>query len=472
MTDNQKDTERFGADAQAYNDGFTQPSALTDDLPTNTAANAKQPFTGNWQNYSTPTNHLQAPYPNMQYNQTPNYNPPLPKDKVRPDGVLYGADEVYDAPKTEGIKHSAVYLCIILIVFAAFVMGIFALGYFGVIKPDSAQTFTSLAARPESDEKYTIEQIGQYVRPAIVDVYCFAESVSDDEIDSSLAYASGSGIIISDDGYIVTNQHVISGAVQIEVVVYDEALQDDEFRSYTATVVGYDAKTDLAVIRINASNLTAAELGDASEAVLGEQVVAIGNPSGYSGTLTTGIISGLNRSIRTEATGYHMTCIQTDAPISPGNSGGALVNMYGQVIGITSSKIADTTVEGIGFAITINEAKPIIDDIINYGYVRGRYRIGIDFYDGYYNETYAVEGVLIAGIREDSDVYNTELKIGDVITEMNGVKVSNYDDITEALEGCVAGDKVKAKVFRLNEDTSVEEFEIEFELIEDRSGDY
>ncbi len=429
------------------NDFFSQQSFAAPNIPP--------------QNFQNIPPYMQQFQQNMPVNQ-----------KVRPENTAY-AEMSYTDSMIQPSKKSIVQLCVILIILALFTVGVFALGYFGAIKPDSSKSVVQLMSRPEEGEKYTIEEIAEYVRPAIVEIYCFSQKISSDEVDAAAAYATGSGVIISEEGYIVTNQHVIGGAAQIEVVLCrDSSSGNEPMNSYTARVVGYDSKTDLAVIRINATDLDVAVFGDAHSAVLGEQVVAIGNPSGYAGTLTTGIISGLERKIRTESTGYDMTCIQTDAPISPGNSGGALVNMYGQVIGITSSKIADTNVEGIGFAITVNEAKPIIDDIIEYGYVRGRYRIGIEFYGGFYDDTYAVSGVYITGIREDSDVYNTELKIGDIITEMNGVPVADYDEINEALEGCVAGDRVKAKVVRINEDSSVEEFEIEFELIEDKSGDY
>lgn len=414
-----------------------------------------------------------TPMPTMPVQPADAYKP---IEKIRPENEAYAQSDFAEIPQNKKIKGSVAFVFITLIILALFAIGIFALGYYGIIKPDTSQSMTALASRPVDGEPYTVEQIGEYIRPAVVEIYCFSEKVSDGHIDASKAYATGSGVIISEDGYIVTNQHVISGAVQVEVIVYDEnntaAEESEGLQSYTATVVGYDAKTDLAVIKISASNLVAAQFGNSDEAVLGEQVVAIGNPSGYAGTLTVGIISALNREVRTEATGYYMTCIQTDAPISPGNSGGALVNMYGQLIGITSSKIASTNVEGIGFAITVNEAKPIIDDIIELGYVSGRYRIGIEFYSDFELEMLAVEGIYITAIREDSDVFNTELKEGDVITHVNGVAVNDFDSLTAALEGFEAGDVVHASVVRIDEDYNMEEFDIEFELVPDTSGDY
>ncbi len=430
----------------------------------------------NFQNHNIP------PYMPQYINGVPMPTMPVqpvadnaPHEKIRPENEVYSQTDFAEIPRDKKIKGSVAFVFVTLIILALFAIGIFALGYYGVIKSDASQTMTELAARPADGEQYTVEQIGEYIRPSVVEIYCFNERISSNEVDASSAFATGSGVIISQDGYIVTNQHVISGAEQIEVVVYDEDDNSDiyeDMQSYTATVVGYDTKTDLAVIKISASNLVAIELGDAEQAKLGEQVIAIGNPSGYSGTLTMGIISGLNRKVRTESTGYYMTCIQTDAPISPGNSGGALVNMYGQLLGITSSKIADTTVEGIGFAITVNEAKPIIDDIIEFGYVSGRYRIGIEFYDNFEVEMLAVKGIYITNIREDSDIYNTELAVGDVITHVNDIAIDDYDSLTEALEGFEAGDRVTAKVVRIDEDYNMEEFDIEFELVPDTSGDY
>ncbi len=324
----------------------------------------------------------------------------------------------------------------------------------------------------DSDEKYTTEGVAAAVRPSVVEIYTYSDKKYEN------AVGTGSGIIMNDDGYIITNAHVLEGAESYKAVTYDG-------QSYEVSVVGKDNKTDLAVIKISdASELVPAQFGDSDNVKLGEQVMAIGNPCGLSGSVTGGYVSGLNRKIKADSTGFEMDCIQTDAAISPGNSGGALVNMYGQVIGITSSKYVSSSYEGLGFAITINEAKPIIDELIANGYIAGRYKIGISFYDVlyapfiFYEQTgfdypEDMEGVLIGGIDEECDISGTELQKWDFITEIEGQKVTDYDSIMSALDGKKANDKVKAHVVRITDnDGGKEEFDIEFTLLPDTSGNY
>ena len=233
----------------------------------------------------------------------------------------------------------------------------------------------SLDNRPAPDEEeYTdgvlsTEEIAAKVRPSVVGIQTYRTEYP------MQVYGTGSGIIMSSDGYIITNAHVVSGATGGILVILDN---DEE---YEAEVVGIDEKTDVAVIKIDASNLTAAEFGNSDELVVGERIVAIGNPTGMNlaGSVTQGIVSGLKRliTVTNEDTGeaIEMEAIQVDAAINPGNSGGALINKYGQVVGINSSKLSSTQIEGIGFAIPISTAKPIVDetrDLVSYGYVRGR----------------------------------------------------------------------------------------------------
>ena len=224
----------------------------------------------------------------------------------------------------------------------------------------------SLENRPAADEEeYTdgvlsTEEIAAKVRPSVVGIQTYRTEYP------MQVYGTGSGIIMSEDGYIVTNAHVVSGATGGILVILDNN------EEYEAEVVGIDEKTDVAVIKIDASNLTAAEFGNSDELVVGERIVAIGNPTGMNlaGSVTQGIVSGLKRliSVTNEETNetIEMEAIQVDAAINPGNSGGALINKYGQVVGINSSKLSSTQIEGIGFAIPISTAKPIVDDLIAY----------------------------------------------------------------------------------------------------------
>lgn len=298
----------------------------------------------------------------------------------------------------------------------------------------------------------TTKQIHQKVAPSVVGIQTYAANNLTNVIDSE-----GSGIIMTADGLIVTNQHVIEGAVAIKVI-----LENGE--SYEATLVGADSKTDLALIKINAAGLTAAEFGNSAMLEVGDKVVAIGNPGGlaFAGSTTEGIVSGLNREI-TELYAYDITCIQTDAAINPGNSGGALANEYGQVVGITSAKITGSGYEGMGFAIPIHEAEPILAELQANGRVTGRPAIGIDYVPGEIideiaSRIYGVPtGIIVRGVREDSDAYAKGLQEGDIIHMVDDVVIKGITDIQYALSLHAAGDTVTLNIFRrdmLNDDSS------------------
>lgn len=324
----------------------------------------------------------------------------------------------------------------------------------------------------DSNGKYTSEGIAAAVRPSVVEIYTFSDK------NYEQIYGTGSGIIMNTDGYIITNAHVLENSQALTAVTYDGS-------EHKASVVGRDAKTDLAVVKIDADlSLVPAEFGNSDEVVLGEQVMAIGNPGGLAGSITGGYVSGLNRKIKADSTGFEMNCIQTDAAISPGNSGGALVNMYGQVIGITSSKYVSSSYEGLGFAITINDAKPVIDELISNGYVSGRYKIGITFYGkGYaaaafetetgFDYPQDIDGILITSLDDKCDISGTELQPWDFITEIEGKTVTDYDSVMDALEGKKADDTVKAHAVRITDKNGGrKEFDIQFRLMPDTSGDY
>jgi len=420
---------------------------------------------------------MPPPQMNQQPFQTPAYNPYPPQPPV--------LQETLAEESTSGTK--LVYICAIALAVILIFFGIFCIirdiqrgtSSGGYVAGDIVEVHIGTQNKPDVDPvyvdengRYTTEGIAQLVRPSIVEVYTY----EDEQTASTIGL--GSGIIISGDGYIVTNTHVLEGGTYYQVKLSDESV-------HTAALVGRDAKTDIAVLKIAETGLTAAALGNSDEVVLGEEVVAIGNPAGLSGTISNGIVSGLNRPIRTDTTSYEMNCIQTNAAISSGNSGGALVNMYGQVIGITSSKYVSTTYEGLGFAITINEALPIIEELISKGYVGGRVRIGISFYSTLDNYSiymfeqsmgYALpenlEALWIDEVAEDCDVSNTDLRPGDFIYEVNGMEVSDYDTLCAAIDGQEAGDTVVAKCLRLDEKGKEHRFTISFKLMEDTSGDY
>lgn len=271
----------------------------------------------------------------------------------------------------------------------------------------------------------------------------------------SSASASGSGVIISEDGYILTNNHIVntsstssyyqvSQANKVTVKLYN----DDTI--YDATIVGTDETTDLAVIKIEKTGLPAAELGNSDSVKVGEFSMAIGNPLGMESTVTAGIISAVNRTITSDNRNY--TVIQTDAAINSGNSGGALVNSKGQVIGINTLKLSGTGIEGIGFAIPINSTVDIYKQLISDGKVKRPY-IGISGRD--INEQTAkqyklVEGVYIVSVEPYSSAEKAGLKSYDVITEVDGKKITSMDELNEIKNSHKIGDIINLKVYRDN----------------------
>ncbi len=291
-----------------------------------------------------------------------------------------------------------------------------------------------------TDGKLSATEVYKMASPSVVGIVQYQYSYSFEPA------GSGSGIILSEDGYIVTNAHVIDGAEMVKVVLYNE-------EEYEAVIVGSDKQTDIAVLKIEANNLVEAEFGDSSQVEIGETVYALGNPGGLSlqSSFTDGMISGLNRVITTDDSIYSMTVLQTSAAINPGNSGGALINEYGQVIGITSSKIVSTDYEGIGFAIPTEQAKPIIEEIINNGYVSGRARLGITgtTIDSVTAKYYDVpEGVQIITIEEDGSLFGTEAKVGDIIIAYNGEDVTRMEDLQGFLAESKPGDEVELTLYR------------------------
>ena len=258
---------------------------------------------------------------------------------------------------------------------------------------------------------------------------------ADENTDEMVEQGSGSGIIISTDGYIVTNQHVIDGAQEVSIILNT----GDEI---TAQIIGQDVKTDLAVLKIDTDKtLTAAVLGDSTSVQVGELAVAIGNPMGqeFSGSVTAGIISAVNRTMTIENRTYNL--LQTDAAINSGNSGGALINQYGEVIGINSVKLSESGVEGMGFAIAISEAKPIIDDLMSNGYVTGRPLVGISVQETKY-------GLFVASVQENSGAADAGLQEGDLIISVDGQKVSSTTEINDLRDQKKPGDTMVFRVLR------------------------
>ena len=296
-----------------------------------------------------------------------------------------------------------------------------------------------------TDGALTVKQISEKVRASVVGVTCQSTA----NFSSS---SVGSGIIMSEDGYIITNNHVIEGMTTIQVVL-------DSGETYDARLIGSDSRSDLAVIKVNATGLKPAEFGDSDKLEQGDPAIAIGNPAGLQlqNTVTYGIISAINRDIIVED--RTMTLIQTDASINPGNSGGPLVNEFGQVIGINTVKVGISYYEGLGFAIPMNTAKPIIDELISRGYVKGRPSIGISgttlserdsmFYG-------LPAGLLIDYVHPYSDAFKKGIRRGDIITKMNGTALSSTAEIKKIRDNFTAGDKVTLTIYRNSQEVDIE----------------
>ena len=323
---------------------------------------------------------------------------------------------------------------------------------------------TALGLQGESasgQEPMSIVDIARQVGPAVVGIVATGESSSGMFLIPQQTQSSGSGIIISSDGYIVTNNHVVEGASSLKVTL-------NTMEEYDAKLVGTDPQTDLAVIKIEATGLTSAVLGNSSDVEVGELAIAIGNPLGQelAGTVTTGIISATNRQVTVDDVEY--TLLQTDAAINEGNSGGALVNAYGEVIGINSVKMASTGVEGLGFAIPSDIAKPVISDLIEYGYVTGRPVIGItgrnitEEMSQYYD---LPVGVYIQAITEFSAAEKAGLRPGDVIIQCDGQTVETVDELNEIRDQHQVGDTLTLTIVR-----NGERIEVSVTLEEDRSS--
>ena len=258
--------------------------------------------------------------------------------------------------------------------------------------------------------------------------------------------SSGTGIVLSADGYLITNHHVIENAQVI-------AVQTSDDRQFQASIIGSDEASDLAVLKVDATDLQPAEFGDSGKLAVGDRVVAIGDPLGAQlrGTMTSGIVSAINRDL--EVNDRTMTLIQTDAALNNGNSGGPLINCYGQVIGINTMKLRSyysTTAEGLGFAIPMAVAKPILEELMENGYVAGRPAIGISYdtlplaFRIYYN---LPEGVYISAVYDGSDAQAKGVAAGDIITAVNGTRVTSIDELNRVKNQFTAGDSITLTLY-------------------------
>ena len=307
--------------------------------------------------------------------------------------------------------------------------------------------------------------VAQKVLPSIVGINVEYSVSSIFSRNQSTASAEGSGVIISEDGYILTNNHVIDSSSSSSYYEVGEAskvtvyLYNDD-TPYEAKIIGTDEQTDLAVIKIDKTGLTAAELGDSDTVQVGEWCMSIGNPLGMRSTVCQGSISALNRQI-TDSEGKTYNVIQTDAAINEGNSGGALVNSQGQVIGINTLKASGEGVEGLGFAIPINDTKDIYSDLIQYSKVKRPY-IGITGSDitedtVKANPTFDLRvGAYVRSVEDYSPAEKAGIKIGDIIIEADGQTVESMDDLNEIKNTHQIGDTMTLKIYRSGQEETVE----------------
>lgn len=355
-------------------------------------------------------------------------------------------------------------------------------GWFGGETAEPPQASSSTPA-PEDDQKLleieeipqdgmmTPNQVYEKVKHSVVAVVTYGQG--SDLTDSPIS--SGSGIVFSEDGYIVTNSHVIGDSNQYPVkVVFTGQDENEEDQEYPAQIVGYDKRTDIAVLKIDAAGLTPAEFADSDQLKVGDTVLSLGNPGvageNFTNTLTKGMVSAVNRTVTMSS--INMQYIQTDAAINPGSSGGALLNLYGQVVGINAAKITTTEIEGICFAIPTNIAKDVINDIVKNGYVSDRVRLGVTIrgLSSYEAEMYNVpQGLVIVGFSSDSEIPSKGAEIGDIITAINGVNTTSSNTLYNELEKFKAGEKVKLTIYRQASGSQrARTFEIEVTLLEDR----
>ena len=417
--------------------------------------------------------------PDNSWNYTPSSNPDeytysyyeYDDDKYEDLKTSSFYNESYKKPSKGKLKGLIVPMIIVALISSILTGGIVG-AYFTYIMPQN--NGTSYQGNSNSNQvpvkqieiidktgDVTIETaVAEKVSPSIVGVSVTYQT-SDFLFGTRQNSGSGSGIIYSSDGHIITNNHVIEEAMlgssgnkiapgaKIQII-----LPNQVDRPYDATVIGRDRRTDIAILKINASELPAAEFGDSDKVKVGEKAIAIGNPAGleFMGSVTSGIISGLNREVKFDD-GKSLKLIQTDAAINPGNSGGALLNAKGQVIGINTSKIGGVNFEGLGFAIPSNDAVAIAESLIEDGYVRGRPQLGITV-DTRFNASVAKannvpEGILVYTVEPLSGAYKAGIRTGDIITKFNGVEIKTFEDLEREKNKYKAGDTVEITLYRL-----------------------
>lgn len=405
------------------------------------------------------------------------YNPTQQNSSYSSQNPIYtqGPEE---NPKSKAKGKKVFAACIVMIVVVAIILTVFsAHGKIGkkelttekVDGPSLTLVDSQGAAFTGTNGDLTAAGVYDKVKESSVGVLVYSSN-------TSVAAGEGSGVIVGEDKagkytYIITCAHVIESSNSVRVQLHDETQCE-------ATVIGSDARTDIAVLRIAKTGLKAFEIGDSEKLVVGETIYAIGNPGGvdFAGSFTNGMISAIARPISSEI-GYKMICIQHTAAINPGNSGGALVNAKGQLVGINSSKIASTDYEGMGFSVPSKTFVDVYNEIIEHGYVTNRPKLGITYIPASASQSYSmlvgVKGlpagsIVIQSINADSSLAGKGVEVGDLITKVNGEELENTDMLPKLIEKSKVGDKLTLTICHFDKNYQMKEFDIDITLVEDK----
>ncbi len=363
--------------------------------------------------------------------------------------------EVFKAEYVPDKKRRGVPKVLIIIIGVILVSVISSLTTYFLVRGDNVQISAGNTTYNVENVENPVVAVAQIAGPSVVGVKVdYYEQGFFGELQETSE--EGSGIVYSEDGYIITNYHVVEDAISSTSAQVTVTLSDQE--EYKAEIIGTDSVTDLALLKINATGLTPATFGKSSDLQVGELAVAIGNPLGqeFAGSVTVGYISALNRTITTDGRTYKL--IQTDAAINPGNSGGALVNAKGEVIGINTVKVTDTTVEGLGFAIPSDDALKIIEELKTTGKIVRPYIgiYGINMDEATAQRNRLVEGIYVYQVFSGSPAEAAGISRGDIIVEFDGQQVVTTQDLNNAKNEKSIGDKVTLKVYRNGEYVNVE----------------
>lgn len=436
-------------------------------------------------NVNNKENQAGATPPPYQQPFTPPVTPPVYNQYATYGS--YGQPPKPEAPKKEskgkkkGLVVAIVIICaVFLAAVGVFLAGFIFDGFSEEVPKDKDNTQMQITDTPTKNENDSTENKEGTLTPKQIynKVYESSVGVLVYTSNQQTVYSEGTGIVMGEnaDGnatYIITCAHVIDVANPKILVQTEDGTQ------YDAIVVGLDVKTDIGLIRVSATGLKAAEFADSDTLGVGDYVYAIGNPGGtqFFGSFTNGMVSAIGRPVDSPV-GYEVSCIQHTAPINPGNSGGALVNEYGQVVGINSSKIAAEDYEGMGFAVPSATVKEIVDELIAHGKVTNRPVLGITYYAATYSQTHSIivkthnlpsNSIIIEEIMIGSDLANKGVKSGDMIIAVNGKDMDNDDVLLDIIENGKVGDELTLTICRIDSNYNISQFDVTVKLVEDSS---